>query len=105
MLFELVRTPAGDRLFLHHFGARVADTAGALALAGHGGHQSALGSEKPLAYSVFGESGGELNRFGGLKVTHDDGSYDEVRDTLAFRNRIRDGINEWQDENPGHYKK
>ena len=39
------------------------------------------------------------------KVTHDDGSYDEVRDTLAFRNRIRDGINEWQDENPDQYKK
>jgi hypothetical protein len=25
-------------------------------------------------------------------------------DTLTFRNRIRDGINEWQDENPSHYK-
>ena len=25
-------------------------------------------------------------------------------DTLTFRNRIRDGINEWQDENPDHYK-
>ncbi len=27
-----------------------------------------------------------------------------VQDTLTFRNRIRDGINEWQDENPAHYK-
>lgn len=26
-------------------------------------------------------------------------------DTLTFRNRIRDGINEWQDENPSHYLK
>jgi hypothetical protein len=26
-------------------------------------------------------------------------------DTLTFRNRIRDGINEWQDENPDHYSK
>lgn len=26
-------------------------------------------------------------------------------DTLAFRNRIRDGVNEWQDENPSHYGK
>jgi hypothetical protein len=25
------------------------------------------------------------------------------KDTLTFRNRIRDGINEWQDENPDHY--
>lgn len=24
-------------------------------------------------------------------------------DTLTFRNRLRDGINEWQDENPNHY--
>ena len=26
-------------------------------------------------------------------------------DTLTFRNRMRDGINEWQDENPSHYDK
>jgi hypothetical protein len=26
-------------------------------------------------------------------------------DTLTFRNRIRDGNNEWQDENPSHYTK
>lgn len=26
-------------------------------------------------------------------------------DTLSFRNRMRDGINEWQDENPSHYSK
>jgi hypothetical protein len=26
-------------------------------------------------------------------------------DTLSFRNRLRDGINEWYDENPSHYKK
>ena len=26
-------------------------------------------------------------------------------DTLVFRNRIRDGVNEWQDENPSHYSK
>jgi len=26
-------------------------------------------------------------------------------DTLTFRNRIRDGINEWQDENPENYSK
>ncbi len=38
------------------------------------------------------------------RVNKDDGGYDDVRDTLSFRNRIRDGINEWQDENPAHYK-
>jgi hypothetical protein len=26
-------------------------------------------------------------------------------DTLTFRNRIRDGVSEWQDENPAHYLK
>lgn len=26
-------------------------------------------------------------------------------DTMTFRNRIRDGVNEWQDENPGNYDK
>ena len=37
------------------------------------------------------------------RVGRDDGGYDDVRDTLTFRNRIRDGINEWMDENPAHY--
>jgi hypothetical protein len=26
-----------------------------------------------------------------------------AKDTLTFRNRIRDGVNEWQDANPSHY--
>lgn len=38
------------------------------------------------------------------QYTSDDGSKTVVTDTLTFRNRIRDGINEWQDENPAHYK-
>lgn len=33
-----------------------------------------------------------------------DGSTTYVTDTLYFRNRIRDGVNEWQDENPENYK-
>lgn len=36
-------------------------------------------------------------------ITGSDGRKN-VRDTLCFRNRIRDGINEWQDENKEHYK-
>lgn len=31
------------------------------------------------------------------------GNICHATDTLTFRNRIRDGINEWQDENPAHY--
>ena len=37
--------------------------------------------------------------------TSADGSVTTVSDTLSFRNRIRDGVNEWQDENPDHYGK
>ena len=33
-----------------------------------------------------------------------DGNIIEVSDTLYFRNRVRDGANEWQDENPEHYR-
>lgn len=36
-------------------------------------------------------------------VTAADGSRKEVTDTLYFRNRTRDGVNEWQDENPENY--
>lgn len=37
------------------------------------------------------------------RYPNDDGTYTVVQDTLTFRNRIRDGVNEWQDENPGNY--
>lgn len=33
-----------------------------------------------------------------------DGTTSIVKDTLTFRNRIRDGVNEWQDTNINHYK-
>ena len=38
-------------------------------------------------------------------VNTDNGFTYHCTDTLTFRNRIRDGINEWQDENPSHYTK
>lgn len=38
------------------------------------------------------------------KVNNSDGSYIEATDTLTFRNRIRDGVNEWRDENSENYK-
>ena len=31
------------------------------------------------------------------------GNWYHAKDTLTFRNRIRDGVNEWQDEDPSHY--
>jgi hypothetical protein len=36
------------------------------------------------------------------KYTKDGNTY-HASDTLTFRNRIRDGVNEWQDENPDNY--
>lgn len=36
-------------------------------------------------------------------VSTADGIRKEVKEVLSFRNRIRDGVNEWQDENPAHY--
>ena len=33
-----------------------------------------------------------------------DGMTYHATDTLTFRNRVRDGVNEWQDENPENYK-
>ena len=59
---------------------------------------------------------GKPSRFNGAKLLQDrklflnyryelpDGNIRTVCDTLTFRNRVRDGINEWQDENPEHYK-
>jgi hypothetical protein len=55
------------------------------------------------------------NRFNRAKLLQDrkiflaykyekDGNVYHARDTLTFRNRNRDGVNEWQDENPEHYK-
>lgn len=38
------------------------------------------------------------------KYENSDGTTSYVKDTLTFRNRIRDGINEWQDENRSNYK-
>ena len=40
-----------------------------------------------------------------LKYKYQDatGNWCHAQDTLTFRNRMRDGVNEWQDENPLHY--
>ena len=37
------------------------------------------------------------------KYTDTQGNICYATDTLTFRNRVRDGVNEWQDENPSHY--
>lgn len=37
------------------------------------------------------------------KYKGNDGNWYHAKDTLTFRNRIRDGVNEWYDENPHNY--
>jgi len=37
------------------------------------------------------------------KYVNSSGNTCYATDTLTFRNRIRDGVNEWQDDNPSHY--
>jgi hypothetical protein len=46
----------------------------------------------------------ERKLFLNYKYENEDGTTSFAQDTLTFRNRIRDGVNEWQDENPDHYK-
>lgn len=38
------------------------------------------------------------------KFTDSEGNVHHAKDVLVFRNRVRDGVNEWKDENPEHYK-
>ncbi len=61
------------------------------------------------------EPWGEGSRFNGAKLLQDrklflsykysngNGTTTYIRDTLSFRNRMRDGVNEWQDPDPSHY--
>ena len=71
---------------------------------------SATGSSfviSPDGASVFNRSKLLQNRKIFLKYKYTDpgnGWTYHCTDTLTFRNRIRDGINEWQDENPANYK-
>jgi hypothetical protein len=38
------------------------------------------------------------------KYQNENNNWCYAKDTLTFRNRVRDGINEWRDENPLNYK-
>lgn len=61
---------------------------------------------------VVGDGSSSFNRakllqnrkiFLNYKYKNNQGNWCYATDTLTFRNRIRDGVNEWQDENPSHY--
>ncbi|WP_353720993.1 DUF1735 domain-containing protein [Dyadobacter sp. 676] len=61
---------------------------------------------KPDGSSTFNRSKLLQDRklFLSYKYENEDGTVSYAQDTLTFRNRIRDGVNEWQDENPDNYK-
>lgn len=60
---------------------------------------------EPDGSSIFNKAKLLQNRkiFLSYKYANSDGTTTYVKDTLTFRNRIRDGVNEWQDEEPSHY--
>lgn len=64
-------------------------------------------------YQVLPDGASSFNRakllqnrkiFLSYKYQLGNGNWCYAKDTLTFRNRIRDGVNEWQDENPSHYE-
>ncbi|MCE6992802.1 DUF1735 domain-containing protein [Dyadobacter sp. CY323] len=91
---------------------KISDQAGSMKLTLAGGKitvSRAAGSKvdiQPDGESTFNESRllQERKIILRYKFASDDGTTSYALDTLTFRNRIRDGVNEWQDENPGHYK-
>lgn len=60
---------------------------------------------QPDGESYYNQSKLLQNRklFLNYKYQNNLGNWCYAKDTLTFRNRIRDGVNEWQDENPAHY--
>jgi len=60
---------------------------------------------QPDAASTFNRSKLLQNRkiYLSYKYVNAAGNTCYATDTLTFRNRIRDGVNEWQDENPSNY--
>ena len=67
--------------------------------------EGATYSVEPDGESMFLRSKLLQDRKIALKYKYEkDGLVYHATDTLTFRNRIRDGVNEWQDENPEHYE-
>lgn len=85
---------------------RRAGTAGEMILAFNGNDITVSSSDgKVTGTGSFDGSKLLQNRKLNLEytVTAEDGTRQEVKETLYFRNRMRDGVNEWQDENPENY--
>jgi len=60
---------------------------------------------QPDGESTYNQAKLLQNRKIFLKYKYKDaaGNWCHAQDTLTFRNRMRDGVNEWQDENPTNY--
>ena len=60
---------------------------------------------EPDGASIFNQAKLLQDRkiFLNYKYQDTNGNWYHATDTLTFRNRIRDGVNEWQDENPANY--
>ena len=90
---------------------KISDQTGSLKITVNGGNvtvSQANGSKVkvlPDGASTFNQSKllQERKIFLKYKFANGDGTTSYAQDTLTFRNRIRDGVNEWQDEDPSHY--
>ena len=78
------------------------------------GNDIAVSSATGSTFNYLPEGASTFNRpkllqdrkiFLSYKYVNAAGNTCYATDTLTFRNRIRDGVNEWQDENPSHYLK
>ena len=91
---------------------KISDQTGSLKITVTGGTvtvSQATGSKvdiQPDGQSVFNQSKllQERKIFLKYKYANADGTTSFAQDTLTFRNRIRDGVNEWLDPDPSHYK-
>ncbi len=106
-VYELT-TVAPDALLT----SRLGNGEGTLRLTLDGGEITVNDAAGSLQIEPFGD-GCSFNRakllqnrqlYLNYKYSNGDGTTTYVQDTLSFRNRIHDGVNEWQDENPEHYK-
>lgn len=77
------------------------------------GEDIQIESVEGATYEVLPDGKSSYNRakllqnrkiFLSYKYQNKNGNWCYAQDTLTFRNRIRDGVNEWQDENPDNYK-
>lgn len=80
------------------------------------GGNNVITVEDPTGAREIRPINGQISHHNGAKLLQDrkiflnycwnngDGTSTYVVDTLFFRNRVRDGMSEWQDENPAHYE-